>query len=58
MARRRNHSGRKRRQRRPEGVVSRGELREAFREAWARCGHPKRNRRCWRRILKAAWADV
>jgi len=50
--------GSRRRERKPEGVASRSELREAFREAWEKCGHPKKNRRCWRRILRQAWSDV
>lgn len=61
MARHRGKHPRHRRRHpraKPEGVVSKGELREAFREAWEKCGHPKKNRSCWRRILRQAWADV
>ncbi len=59
MARRRGkHSRPKRRHHKPEGVVSKSELSEAFHMAWEKCGHPRRNKRCWRRILKQAWADV
>ncbi|MEB2836036.1 MAG: TRAPP III-specific subunit 85 family protein [Desulfurococcales archaeon] len=56
MARRRGKHPKRRR--RPEGVVSKSELSEAFHMAWEKCGHPRRNKRCWRRILRAAWADV
>ena len=44
--------------RKPEGVAGRSELREAFHEAWRRCGHPRKNKRCWKMILRRAWSDV
>ena len=48
----------KARRKKAGGVVSREELREAFSEAWEKCGHPRENPKCWSRILKQAWADV
>ena len=48
----------KRKRGKPEGVVSKGELRAEFKRAWRICGHPKKNRKCWERILKKAWSDV
>ncbi len=53
---RRGRSGRGKRQ--PGGVASKEELKAAFEEAWSKCGHPRVNPKCWRRILKQAWSDV
>ena len=50
--------GKSKHRRKPGGVVSREELQAAFEEAWDKCGHPRENPKCWRRILKKAWADV